>query len=58
MNIPLDQWSGAEATKELHATMVRQHKEATKQSKKVIILIVLILAVAVLTLLLQLRLYL
>ena len=57
MNIPLDQWSGADATKALHDTIVRQHKEAKQQGRKVILLTVLVLAVALLTLYFQIRPY-
>jgi hypothetical protein len=57
MNVPLDQWSGADATKELHATLIRQHKEAKEQGKKLVFLTGLVLAVALLTLYFQIRPY-
>jgi hypothetical protein len=57
MNIPLDQWSGADATKEMHATLIKQHQETKRQGRKVIFLTVLILVVALLTLYFQIRPY-
>jgi hypothetical protein len=55
MNTPLDQSSDVNATRELHATMIRHHKEAKQHGKKVIFLIALTLAVALLTLYFQIR---
>jgi cytochrome c-type biogenesis protein CcmH/NrfG len=50
MNIPSDQWSGANATKEMQAILIRQHEETKRQGRKVIFLTALILAVTLLTL--------
>jgi hypothetical protein len=57
MSTPLDQSSDGNATRELHATMIRHHKEAKQHGKKVIFLIALTLAVALLTLYFQIRPY-
>jgi hypothetical protein len=31
MNIPLDEWNGSKATKELHAAIERNQKETSRQ---------------------------
>ena len=38
MNIPLDEWSGAGATKELHKTIVALNEATTKQTNAMVAL--------------------
>ncbi|GAB1269778.1 hypothetical protein NBRC116493_30310 [Aurantivibrio infirmus] len=44
MNIPLDKWSGAEATKELHESISQFNEASGKQTKQMLVLTYVITA--------------